>query len=99
MIFAPIVEETIFRGGVFTCLRSRVSFSWAMLISSFLFGFIHIMDSLIEGNFTDVTYLFLYTGIGLVLAYGYEKSNSIIVSTGVHMCNNILAILSLFLTL
>lgn len=99
VIFAPIVEETVFRGGVFTFLRGHTSFISSLLLSSLLFGFIHVMDSLLAGNFTDVTYLLLYTGIGMVLAYGYEKSNSIVVSTGVHMCNNILAILSLFLTL
>lgn len=97
--FAPILEETIFRGGVFSCLRKHHSYLFSMLISSFLFGFIHVMNSLFIGNFNDLIYLFLYMGLGMILSKSYEKSNSLLVSIGVHMGNNLVGLLGLFLSL
>ena len=49
-VFAPIIEETVFRAGAFSCLRSRLGFWVAAIISSILFGSIHIVDSLLAGN-------------------------------------------------
>ena len=77
-VFAPIIEETVFRAGAFSCLRSRIGFWATAIISSILFGSIHIVDSL-AGNLVDVSYLLVYAGIGMVLAYGYEKSSSCLV--------------------
>ena len=56
-VFAPIIEETVFRAGAFSCLRSRIGFWTAAIISSILFGSIHIVDSLLAGNLVDVSYL------------------------------------------
>ncbi len=98
-IFAPILEETIFRGGVFCFFRQRHSYFISMLISSFLFGFIHVMESLFTGNFNDLVYLFLYMGLGMVLSKSYEKTHSLLVSIGVHMGNNFLGLIGLFLSL
>ena len=99
IVFAPIVEETVFRGGVFTFLRKKHSLFFAMLISSLLFGFIHVSDSLLTGQYQDLIYLLVYSGLGLVLSYSYEKSNSIVVSMGIHLGNNLIAFLVMMSTM
>ena len=96
-VFAPIIEETVFRAGAFSCLRSRIGFWAAAIISSILFGSIHIVDSLLAGNLVDVSYLLVYAGIGMVLAYGYEKSSSCLVPGMVHAGNNIISMLFMLL--
>lgn len=88
---APILEEIVFRGGAFSFLRKYVPFFVALLISSFLFGSIHIVDSLMKGDFLDLSYLFVYSVIGCVLGYSYEKSDCLIVPIMIHMLNNIMA--------
>ncbi len=40
-VWAPIVEETIFRGALFRHLRSRVHFVVAAIVSALAFGFMH----------------------------------------------------------
>ena len=96
-VFAPIIEETVFRAGAFSCLRGKTGFWIAALISSILFGSIHIVDSLLAGNLVDVSYLLVYSGIGMVLAYGYEKSSSCMVPCVVHAANNIISMLFMLL--
>lgn len=96
-ILAPVMEETVFRAGIFPFIRKRFGFLPAMIISSFAFGFIHVMSSLFSGNFMDFAYLLVYAGIGVILAYSYEKSGSVVVSVGIHAGNNLVAFLSMFL--
>lgn len=95
--FAPIVEECVFRGGVFTKLRSKTSFLLASLISSLLFGNIHFINTFFTLDFSDLPFLLVYSGIGMVLAYGYEKSNTIFVPILLHFLNNLIAVLAMLL--
>ncbi|MEG0330238.1 MAG: type II CAAX endopeptidase family protein [Longicatena sp.] len=94
-IILPIVEECVFRAGVFKYLRVRLNFLISALISSVLFGSIHIMSSLVSGDFIDVTYLFVYASIGFILALAYEKSDTIWVPISIHCLNNLLAFLTI----
>lgn len=96
-IVAPIVEECVFRSGLFTFLRRKLNFVFAAIISSAFFASIHFVDALFTGNFNDLSYLIVYTGIGIVLAYAYEKSDSIMVSGSVHFLNNALSMITMFL--
>ncbi len=45
VILPPIVEETIFRGFVFTGLRKKLTFAWATIITSLLFAIPHLAAS------------------------------------------------------
>lgn len=98
-IFSPIIEELVFRGGAFSYLRSKTNFLTAALFSSVLFGSIHVISSLVAGNFNDVSYLLVYTGIGMVLAYGHEKSGTLAVPIGIHMVNNILSVIAMYIAM
>lgn len=94
--FAPMIEECVFRAGAFSALRKYMRFSVAAVLSGLLFGSIHIVDSLATGNFVDVSYLIVYGVMGVVLALGYEKSNTIAVPIGIHVFNNLISFFIMF---
>lgn len=80
-LLIPMMEEIIFRAGVFKILRKWMSFVWAMLLSALLFGIYH-------GNLVQ----FVYAGIcGLVLAHLYEKFQAIVAPMLLHMVMNLTA--------
>ena len=87
VFLAPVTEELIFRGVVFTSVRehSRVL---AYVISALLFGFIHVMDSVLAGNLSEMVQMIPYTVMGLVFCYMYESTNSIYGSILTHMTQN-----------
>lgn len=81
-ILIPIFEEAVFRGLLFRVLRKWISFPWATLLSAVAFGAYH-------GNLVQ----FVYAGIcGVLLAYWYEKYQSIIAPIWSHMVMNLIAI-------
>ena len=82
-ILIPIIEEMVFRGGIYRLMRRRVPFLWSALISAMLFGIYH-------GNLVQ----FIYAGIcGFMLAYLYEKYRYIAVPIVAHMLMNIVVCL------
>lgn len=91
IVLAPIFEELVFRGGIFRSIRGRKGFWTAALVSSFLFGFMHVMSSILLKEYIDLIYLFLYGGLGIVLAWAYEYNHSIYASIILHMAYNLLA--------
>lgn len=97
LIYAPIVEELVFRGIFYRALRPHLSWLTSALISAFLFGFIHVFFSLLSGNFADLIYLISYGLIGFYLALVYEKSDTIFGSMFFHFINNAIAFLVIVL--
>ncbi|MBX3380176.1 MAG: CPBP family intramembrane metalloprotease [Phycisphaeraceae bacterium] len=90
-IWAPIVEETVFRGGVFRAMRAHVGFVVAAIASALVFGFMHGYQVQLLGP---------VIAIGLVFALIREWRGSIIGPMVAHFLNNatILGILFLVLT-
>lgn len=74
-ILAPIVEEIVFRGLCYRYARKGFRPIVAALISGVVFGIAH-------GNAISFVYTTL---LGVVLAYAYEKSGSIIPSILIHI--------------
>lgn len=89
---APIGEELIFRGIIFTGLRKYNRFL-AYVVTAFLFGFIHVMNSVFAGNIFEMVQMIPYACSGLVFAYIYESTDNIWASILTHMTNNIFALL------
>lgn len=83
-IFAPILEELIFRKIIFGSLYKKMNFFWAAIISSFIFGVIHM----------DLTHLLVYTGMGLVFSFLYVRTKTIVVPIIVHMGMNTFVVLA-----
>lgn len=98
LIYAPFVEEMVFRGAIFRGLRSRYNFITAGLISGILFGMIHVFDSLIAGNFNDLWYLLTYGALGFLFCYSYEKNKTIFAPMLLHFMNNLLGLIGIIVS-
>lgn len=82
-ILMPIVEEFLFRGLLFKVLRKWISFPWAMWISALVFGAYH-------GNLVQFVYA---TVCGLVLAFLYEKYETMFAPIISHITFNVTALI------
>lgn len=82
-IIGPVVEELVFRGCIQRGLvKLRIHPIIAIIITSIIFGFIHVFDA---GDYTQV---FPYIFMGLALGSIFYKSDSIVESTIVHILLN-----------
>ncbi|ERJ13452.1 Putative membrane peptidase YdiL protein [Haloplasma contractile SSD-17B] len=104
VLIAPIVEETFFRGILFKYmtkipLPKVVSVILAFAVSSFLFGFIHIIGEIFAGNFGEFVQILPYMGLGLILALVYYITDNIIVPIIMHIIQNSFSIIMSYLLL
>ena len=79
-IAAPVIEELIFRGFVYAGLRRIMTVPTAALASALVFAAVHIA--------VPVGSLLAITLIGVVLAYLYERSGSLIAPMITHAMYN-----------
>lgn len=91
LLYAPIVEEIMFRGLVFGALSKKSRFL-GILLSSSLFGLAHVYNSVLQGNFGDLWFFFTYALLGYFLNRAYIKSGSIVSSMALHFLNNAIGI-------
>ena len=93
VLVAPISEEITYRYFLFGGIRN-IAPKFAVLISGFVFMAVHGMAGLFSSNSDILRELLLlppYMFSGCMLAYSYNKSNNLAVSTGVHVLNNLLS--------
>lgn len=96
VVYAPIVEEIVFRGAIYRTLEPKVGFWISGLIAGLSFGMIHVFESLLMGNYADVLYLLQYGGIGILFCFAYRVNRSIYSSMVLHFINNLVATLITF---
>lgn len=78
-LFAPFVEETVFRGAVLRSLLPRMKSRWgAIAISAALFALVHM-------NPAQMPHAFL---AGLLLGWIYSRTGSILPGVAYHWVNN-----------
>lgn len=77
-IVGPIAEELVFRGMIFGKLRRAFSFWPAAIISGIMFGVFHM--NIMQGVYASV--------LGVLLAYVYEKTQTIFGSIFFHIVFN-----------
>jgi len=94
LLYAPIVEEIMFRGLVFGGL-SKKSMTFAIIVSSSLFGLAHVYNSILSGNFADLWFFPTYALLGYFLNHAYIKSGSIVSSMALHFLNNAIGLLAI----
>lgn len=98
IIFAPIVEEIVFRGAFYQALRSEKAYKSSIFISCLLFGLIHIVPSMAAtGDLTQLVYLIPYSGMAIFMILAFEVTGSIWGAIFVHMLNNAFATLTVIL--
>ena len=84
LIIAPIYEELIFRGVIYDDTKKLFNVKIASLVSSILFGLMHF-----NGGYLQVTVTMLD---GLLLAYCYEKTQSLYACILLHSLNNFMSV-------
>lgn len=84
-ILAPIMEEIIFRYGIFKYLKKK-NIIFAIVVSSLCFGIMHM-------NIIQSGYAFL---IGLVLAYIYNKTDNLLDPILIHIGVNLSSVIFTF---
>lgn len=98
VILAPFVEEMVFRLGIITLVKTMFATSKvnktvvaviAIIISSFLFGYIHV-----TGDFEQIGN---YAALGVILGIVYYKTDNIYTSIFVHMVYNAMAAYVMFI--
>lgn len=92
VFLAPFVEEVLFRGLVFGCLKD-VSRAAAYVVSAALFSLLHVWTFALWQ--WDLTYLILtlqYLVPGLVFAWAFDRSGTLWTSILLHAAVNALAL-------
>jgi membrane protease YdiL (CAAX protease family) len=87
VVLAPIVEEIIFRGGIYRFFKSQSTVLAAQIISGALFAFMH-------GNLMSFLPLVV---VGIILARVYESSGNILVPICFHAYFNGFSLLMLLI--
>ena len=81
-IYAPVIEEVIYRGFILNGLIKKYSSIVALIISSLLFGIMHF-------NLFQSINAFL---IGIIIGYIFIKTKSIYLCIFLHFCNNFIVL-------
>lgn len=84
IVIGPIFEELLLRGVVLRTL-DKYHRTFAILVSSILFGMMHL-------NLMQTVATFF---VGCVLAYASLKEDSLLLPIGLHMLNNLISVLSM----
>jgi membrane protease YdiL (CAAX protease family) len=87
VVVAPVVEETVFRAGIYRFFKGKTSVTLALLISGTLFGLVH-------GNIQSLPGLI---AVGVCLGFAYELSGSIRVPIFFHAFFNLNSIIFILL--
>ena len=92
-VFAPFVEEIVFRGCIYRRIEASGHKYLGFLISSLIFGLIHVITPLLQGDWSQGIYIIVYGSLGMVMCHVYEKTDSLFCSILLHMLNNAISIL------
>lgn len=87
-ITAPIAEEAFFRGYVLRALAVRHGFPLGALVSSILFGLLHLTGGV------GLVALPLIV-VGALLAWGYARTGNLITDITAHALNNLIGVVLL----
>jgi len=82
VLVAPVIEEIVFRGFIYSALKKRTGVTLAIIVTSVFFSLLHM------SIFSFLPIFFL----GIVLAYLYEKTGLLISSITLHVIHNSLLI-------
>ena len=89
LIYAPLIEEIVFRDELISEMNSRISPKAGVLLSCLLFGLLHCAGA----SFTQIVFVPLYAFCGSILYLCYRRSGSLVYAMGAHFILNLLAML------
>lgn len=93
VFFAPIIEETLFRGFLQSFIRQHLGPKKAIGITATLFAFFHYSPEQGLGNIPIVGSLL---ALALFLGFVYEKKGSLFAPIALHASFNLISVLNLF---
>lgn len=97
VVLPPIVEETVFRGFMFSGLRTRLPFVVSAILTSMLFALGHLQ----LGNGTGAPLLWVAAidtfVLSMVMCYVRERTGSIVPTMIMHLLKNLLAFSFLYI--
>jgi hypothetical protein len=92
VILAPIIEETVFRKGLYNLIEHRFGDILAIIVSGFIFGFLHVAG---WGDYINVL-PYLAMGLSFSFIYYYSDKNVFVVIM-LHMINNLIPFATYFM--
>ena len=92
VVFAPILEELLFRG----LIRKTIKDKWFyILFSGILFGTLHVIDDF--QSYYELLYILVYSSLGCFLAAIYYRTNNICANIYFHFLQNFISVCALLL--
>lgn len=95
LIAAPIIEEFVFRGILYTYLRSKMRRKGAILLSALIFAAFHFS---LDQGLSNVSLLASLFCLALFLAFLYERQQSLIAPIALHMTFNSISVIRILLS-
>jgi membrane protease YdiL (CAAX protease family) len=86
-VIGPFIEELFFRAFMYGALRRYIGIFWAMIFTSAVFAALH----------TNVVGFVPIMMLGMLLAYLYEKTGTLVSSITVHVIHNLSMVFFVFL--
>lgn len=81
-IFAPILEELVFRLSIRKMFKNNTIF---IIVSGLLFGLMHVIEA---NSIQELLFIIPYSIPGCIFAYTLIKSDNILVPIGLHFIHN-----------
>ena len=99
VIYAPFVEEIIFRKNIYDCVTafgSNKTTKWLyVMISGFIFAALHVSGT-VKSNL-DYLYIIPYLSLGITFSLLYVKSDNVFSTISIHAFHNLVAVILYFL--
>jgi len=99
MIFAPVVEEIIFRGVIYRHFKKAGRYLIPLIVSTLMFASLHSLNAIFLKQWADLWFIPMYGFMSLVLTYTYEKTQNLYSSILLHFINNTISILAMMVTI
>lgn len=91
IIYAPFVEEIIFRKTIKDVIKNKYLF---IIIAGLIFGLIHISN---YRDINEIMHSISYIIMGINFAYIYYRTNNIFTTMTFHFCHNLVLLIIQFL--
>lgn len=92
LVFAPLVEEFLFRGLLQNCLKNIFGVKKSIIFTSAIFALFHYAEAQGVSNFTIIISLFV---LSLFVGFAYEKQRSLLSPIMLHALFNVANIFTL----
>lgn len=96
VFFAPIIEEIVYREIIMKKLSGK-GYYFALIVSSLIFGFMHLLPSISQGNFLALIYIVQYSLLGGAFGFFLKKDETILSPMFIHLLNNLFVVILLFI--